>query len=59
LNAGTPFDTASTPERATAPDEKARSSIMKLRTPVALLASIASGLSNRSGIGPTCCTKMR
>ena len=30
-NAGTPLDTASTPERATAPDEKARSRSSTLR----------------------------
>ena len=33
-NAGTPFDTASTPESATAPDENARSSISRLSAAV-------------------------
>ena len=58
-NAGTPLETASTPDSATAPDEKARSSMNRPSVPCCCLSSLASSLSNESGIGPTCCTKMR
>ena len=42
LNAGTPLDTASTPDRATAPELKARSSIINPRLLVPLASSSAS-----------------
>ena len=57
--AGTPFDTASTPDRATAPDENARKSMNQPSVLVWLFNSMASLLSRLSGMGPTCCTKMR
>ena len=45
-NAGTPFETASTPESATAPDEKARSSIIRLSDFIAL-ANLAALLAEQ------------
>ena len=59
-NAGTPLDTASTPDSATAPDENARSSISMLSAWVPcgeLLGLLATASS--SGIGPRSWTKMR
>ncbi|CAB4818163.1 unannotated protein [freshwater metagenome] len=58
-NAGTPFDTASTPESATAPEENARRSMKRPSTEVWCFSSTASLLSIDSGIGPTCWMKMR
>ena len=58
-NAGTPLDTASTPERATAPDENARSRSSTLRAWVPWASSCASAERSSSGMGPTCWTKMR
>ena len=57
--AGTPLDTASTPDSATAPDEKARSSIRIESAAVPSASSWASGDSESSGIGGRSCTKMR
>ena len=58
-NAGTPLDTASTPDSATAPDENARSSIRMLSALVPSASSWASADSSSSGIGPRCWTKIR
>ena len=64
-NAGTPFDTASTPDSATAPDEKALSSIRIESAWVPSLISSASGESSplatmaSTSIGPRSWTKMR
>ena len=43
----------------TAPLENARKSMYSPNAPVILLASMASFDSMLSGMGPTCCTKMR
>ena len=58
-NAGTPLDTASTPDRATAPDENARSSIRMLSAAVPSASSWPSSESWSSGIGPRSWTKIR
>ncbi|CAB4851924.1 unannotated protein [freshwater metagenome] len=52
LNAGTPLETASTPDNATAPDEKALSKTIR---PMALCSSekcVASSLTLAGSIGP-------
>ena len=59
LNAGTPLLTASTPDRATAPDENARSSIISVSVCVPLASSAASTLVVAGSIGPRWPTKMR
>ena len=51
-NAGTPLDTASTPDSATAPDENARSSISMVSVAVPSASSWASSDRVSSGIGP-------
>jgi hypothetical protein len=64
-NAGTPFDTASTPESATAPDENARSRSMRPRLLVPFDRSSASSdksplaTSASTSMGPMSCTKIR
>ena len=58
-NAGTPLDTASTPDRATAPDENARNSSKMLSALVPAASSWASGERLSSGIGGMSWTKMR
>ncbi len=58
-NAGTPLDTASTPDSATAPDENARSSIRNASEPVCDASSRASSESVSSGIGGRSLTKIR
>jgi len=64
-NAGTPLETASTPDSATAPDENARSSISNDSAPVWRDRCSASSLRRPSatisstGIGPRCCTNTR
>ena len=50
-NDGTPLETASTPDKATAPDEKARSSIRKARALEPSASSCASAERSSSGIG--------
>ena len=52
-NVGTPFEIASTPVSATAPDENARSSMSSDSDAVPAASSCASGLRSESGIGPT------
>ena len=49
-NAGTPFDTASTPDSATAPEENARSSISRLRLFALSANSTASALTDAGSI---------
>ena len=58
-NAGTPLETASTPDSATAPDENARSSIIKLSAAVPSARCCASSDRFSSGIGPMSWTKIR
>ena len=50
-NDGTPLETASTPDKATAPDENARSSIRKARSLEPSASSRASSERASSGIG--------
>ena len=57
-NAGTPLDTASTPDSATAPEENARSSIISPSAFVPSENSRASSDSRSSGIGPRSWTKI-
>ena len=57
-NDGTPLETASTPESATAPDEKARSSINNPSALVPVASSCASSESESSGIGGRSWTKI-
>ena len=59
LNAGTPLLTASTPDRATAPEEKARRSISSDSDSAPLASSAASALVVAGSIGPRSPTKMR
>ena len=56
--AGTPLDTASTPDSATAPEENARSSIRMLSAFTPWASSWPSVDSSSSGIGPRCWTKI-
>ena len=58
-NEGTPLDTASTPDRATAPDENARRSIMMPSALPPSASSCASSDRSPSGIGGRSLTKMR
>lgn len=52
LNAGTPLETASTPDRATAPEENARNSTITPTAVVASACSIASLLTFAGSIAP-------
>ncbi len=59
-NDGTPLDTASTPDRATAPDENAAQQHQQARAPRCPAASSwASSERLSSGIGPRSWTKIR
>ena len=58
-NDGTPLETASTPDSATAPDENARSSISSESAAVPSARCWASSERFSSGIGPMSCTKIR
>src|SRR6478752_4261919 len=59
LNAGTPLLTASTPDSATAPEEKARSSIKSDSEPASFDSATASALVVAGLIGPRPPMKIR